>query len=60
MKLKDIINLINTDSYIICYNDLVEEIRDTDQGSFRAIRKYYELEVDKITPLNNAIEITLK
>ena len=60
MKLKDIIKFIKADTYVIKYCNLTEEIRATEAGSFRALRKYDEWEVVEITPINNAIEITLK
>ena len=60
MKLKDIIRLIDTDEFLIVYGDLVEEIRSYESGSFKAIRKYYDLTVDIIIPLHNSVEIRLK
>lgn len=59
MKFKDIINLLDTNTYIINYGNVVE-IKAEEKNSYRELKKFYEWDVVAITPRDNAIEITLK
>lgn len=60
MTLRSIITLICTDDYWICKGDQFEEIHTYEDGSYRAIKKYYDDEVIKIVPTDNEVEIHLK
>ena len=63
MKLKDIIWLIDTDDFWITLDGNVEgteHIMGTAEGSYQAMRKYFDCTVKRIVPTNNAIEIQLE
>lgn len=63
MKFREIVWLLNTDDFWITVNgdiETTEHIEGTAQGSFHAIRKYFDYIVDRITPVDNGIEIDLK
>ena len=63
MKLRDIIWLLNTDDFWISVNDdpnSIEHITSEDEGSFRAMRKYFDCTVKRITPVGNGVDIDLE
>lgn len=59
MKIKDLLEVLNTDSVVLAReNDILVdcEIPYINQ----ALREYMDEEIERITPLDNAIEIILK
>lgn len=59
MKIRDLLEVLNTDSVVLAReNDILVdcEIPYVNQ----ALREYMDEEIERITPLNNAIEIILK
>lgn len=61
MIVKELLKLMNTDEYIII-NDNTEEyeiVRCYEKGSHKALKKYFDNTVKKITPCVNSIEIRI-
>lgn len=59
MKIRDLLEVLNTDSVVLAReNDILVDCETSyiDQ----ALRKYMDEGIEKITPLDNAIEIILK
>lgn len=61
MTVKELLKILNTDEYVFI-NDNTEEyeiIRDYEKGSHKAIKKYFDNVVKKITPCVNSVEIRI-
>ena len=59
MKVRDLLEVLNTDSIVLTReNDILVDCETPyiDQ----ALREYMDEEIERITPLNNAMEIILK
>nr|DAI69464.1 MAG TPA: hypothetical protein [Caudoviricetes sp.] len=59
MKIRDLLEVLNTDSVVLAReNDILVDCETLyiDQ----ALTEYIDEEIEKITPLNNVIEIILK
>lgn len=59
MKIRDLLEVLNTDSVVLAReNDILVDCET--QYINQALREYMDEEIERITPLNNAIEIILK
>lgn len=59
MKIRDLLEVLNTDSVVLAReNDILVECETSYIN--QALREYMDEEIERITPLDNAIEIILK
>lgn len=59
MKIRDLLEVLNTDSVVLAReNDILVDCETLYVN--QALREYMDEEIERITPLNNAIEIILK
>ena len=59
MKIRDLLKVLNTDSVVLAReNDILVDCETPYIN--QALREYMDEEIERITPLNNAIEIILK
>ena len=59
MTVRNLLKVLNTDEFYMIHdatNDY-EIIRAYEKGSHRALKQYYDCEVESVTPTNNAVEI---
>ena len=59
MTVKQLVQVLNTDEFIMI-DDVLNEwetIRGYEKGSYKALKKYYDVIVVDITPCGNAVEI---
>jgi len=59
MKIRDLLEVLNTDSVVLAReNDILVDCETSYIN--QALREYMDEEIERITPLDNAIEIILK
>lgn len=59
MKIRDLLEVLNTDSVVLVReNDILVDCETPYIN--QALREYMDEEIERITPLDNAIEIILK
>lgn len=59
MKIRDLLEVLNTDSVVLARgNDILVDCETPYIN--QALREYMDEEIERITPLDNAIEIILK
>lgn len=59
MKIRDLLEVLNTDSVVLArYNDILVDCETPYIN--QALGEYMDEEIEKITPLDNAMEIILK
>ena len=59
MKIRDLLEVLNTDSVVLAReNDILVDCETPYIN--RALREYMDEEIERITPLDNAMEIVLK
>lgn len=59
MKIRDLLEVLNTDSVVLAReNDILVDCETAYIN--QALREYMDEEIERITPLDNAIEIILK
>ena len=59
MKIRDLLEVLNTDSVVLAReNDILVDYETPYIN--QALREYMDEEIERITPLDNAIEIILK
>lgn len=59
MKIRDLLEVLNTDSVVLAReNDILVDYETSYIN--QALREYMDEEIERITPLDNAIEIILK
>lgn len=59
MKIRDLLEVLNTDSVVLAKGQkILAEIETSHIG--QALEEYMDEEIERITPLDNAIEIILK
>lgn len=59
MKIRDLLEILNTDSVVLAKENIILVDCETSYID-QALREYMDEEIEKITPLDNAIEIILK
>lgn len=59
MKVKEVLNVLNTDEFVMIdnVNESFEVVRSYEKGSYKAIRKYFDKKVLTVTPSGNSVEI---
>ena len=61
MKIRDLLKVLNTDSVVLARENEIEILVDCETPYIdQALREYMDEEIERITPLNNAMEIILK
>lgn len=61
MKIRDLLEVLNTDSVILARENEIGILVDCETPYIvQALGEYMNEEIEKVTPLNNAIEIILK
>ena len=60
MLFKELEKVLFTDEFTIVHRETVEFISGTERGSYRALKKYFDMTIEKVVPLKNGIEIHLK
>lgn len=61
MKIRDLFEVINTDSVVLARENDIGILVDCETPYInQALGEYMDEEIEKITPLDNAIEIILK
>ncbi len=59
MKIRDLLEVLNTDSVVLAReNDILADCETPYIN--QALREYMDEEIERITPLDNAMEIILK
>lgn len=59
MKIRDLLEVLNTDSVVLARENNILVDCETPYIK-QALREYMDEEIERITPLDNAIEIILK
>lgn len=59
MKIRDLLEVLNTDSVVLARENAILVDCETPYVN-KVLREYTDEEIERITPLNNAIEIILK
>lgn len=59
MKIRDLLEVLNTDSVVLARENAILVDCETPYVN-QVLREYMDEEIERITPLNNAIEIILK
>jgi len=61
MKIRDLLEVLNTDSVVLARENNIGILVDCETPYInRALREYMDEEIERITPLDNAMEIVLK
>lgn len=61
MKIRDLLEVLNTDSVVLARENEIGILVDCETPYIdQALVEYMDEEIERITPLNNAIEIILK